>query len=348
MLLDPQGVILDWLCGAEKIFGYGAPEVRGRHFSLLFVAEDIARGLPELELAVARRDSTSEDDRWHARKDGAHVWVSGTVNALQDAAGLHGFIKIMRDRTDLRMQSEAGANQLVLVQDTLERTRTFTHTLGHELLTPLTPMRIASHIARQATAEPKVVEASRIIESQIKVMERIANDLADVTRLEHRKLEMRVSQFDVRELLEREAGAHAEAFRAKGLQLDTILPDEPLLLAADAVRVQQALANLLSNALKYTPAGGRVWLKATQEAQETVIRVEDTGIGIAADVLPRIFELFTQEPGARDFAPGGLGIGLAVVSQIAALHGGVAQARSAGTGKGAEFTLRLPSNGLPP
>ena len=114
------------------------------------------------------------------------------------------------------------------------------------------------------------------------------------------------------------------------------------MLVADPSRLRQAVSNLLVNAVKYTPPGGTIWLKATQEAGDIVIRVQDTGIGIAADVLPRIFELFTQESRASDLVPGGLGVGLAIVAQIAELHGGVAQARSGGTGRGAEFTLRIP------
>lgn len=112
-------------------------------------------------------------------------------------------------------------------------------------------------------------------------------------------------------------------------------------------RLRQALSNLIGNAVKYTPAGGTIWVKATQEGGDVVARVQDTGIGIAPEVLPRIFELFTQEVRAKDLVPGGLGIGLAIVRQIAELHGGVVQARSGGTGKGSEFTLRIPQGGPP-
>jgi signal transduction histidine kinase len=122
----------------------------------------------------------------------------------------------------------------------------------------------------------------------------------------------------------------------------------PLRLVADADRLRQAVANLLGNAIKYTPEGGTVWVDVTQQSDEIIVRVQDTGIGIAPHVLPGIFDLFTQEPRARNLVPGGLGIGLAVVREIAELHGGLVQARSGGLGKGSEFALRLPCSGPGP
>jgi PAS domain S-box-containing protein len=349
LLLDPQGVILGWLAGAQQIFGWAPEECVGKNFSVLFTPDDQAKGLPELELEVARRDSLSEDDRWHVRRDGARIWISGTVTAVRDATGaIRGFIKMMRDRTDLRTEADARANQLAQALGAIDRTHRFVETLGHELSNPLTPMKIASHVLRKAAADnPAVLEAADIIAGEVAVLERIAADLVDVARLRHQKLELRLDDFDVRPIVERAVRAAAPAAQEKDLTVELLLPEAPLELVADAVRVQQAVANMLANAVKYTPAGGRVWVKATQENGYTVLRVEDTGIGIEPEVLPRIFELFSQEVRAEQHAPGGLGVGLAIVNQIAQLHGGVAQARSDGQGKGAEFTLRLPRHGPP-
>ena len=120
------------------------------------------------------------------------------------------------------------------------------------------------------------------------------------------------------------------------------MPGTPIVLTADAARLQQMVANLLQNALKYTPAGGRIWVKAATEQDEVVIRVEDNGIGIAPDMLPKIFDLFTQEAPNSIESEGGLGIGLALVTELAKLHGGFVEVRSQGKGKGSEFTVRLP------
>ena len=346
LLIDPDGVVVGWLGGAESIFGYREQEIVGCHASVLFVPEDVQLGLDRYELAVARRDSYSHDDRWHVRADGTRIWVSGTVTAVRTPSGeLRGYIKIMRDRTDLRMNAEKRTHHLDAVEATLERTRRFVQTLGHELRNPLAPIRNCALILARASTEPRILKVAQTIADQVAVLERIANDLVDVARLEHRKLDLRLAEFDVRPLLEEEVAGQAERAATKRLRLECLVPEQPLLLVADAERLRQAVSNLLTNAIKYTPEGGTIWVKATQEADDIALRVQDTGIGIAPEVLPRLFELFTQEPRAKDLVPGGLGVGLAIVSQIAELHGGVAQARSGGTGKGSEFTLRLPRRG---
>ncbi len=345
VLMDPDGTVVDWLGGAQDILGYSAQEVMGRPISIIFMQEDLDKGLHLHELEVASRDSKSEDDRWHVRKDGTRIWVSGTVTALRDANGICGFIKIMRDRTDLRINSENRSNQLEAVEGALDRTRRFLHTLGHELRNPLAPIRNLAFLVERISPDPRIKTATSTIDNQVAVLERIAADLMDVARLHQRKLDLRLSNFDVRELLEQEAAGHMGAARAKGVRLETLLPQEPIEVVADPQRLRQAISNLLVNAVKYTTEGGSIWVKATLEAEDLVIRVQDTGIGIAPDVLPRIFDLFTQEPRASELVPGGLGVGLSIVNQIAELHGGVAQARSSGAGKGSEFALRLPRHG---
>ncbi|HEY1230504.1 MAG TPA: PAS domain-containing sensor histidine kinase [Ramlibacter sp.] len=345
VLLDADGIVVGWLGGAERIFGYTADEMLGHQVSVLFAPEDVARKLDVHELEVARRNSDSQDDRWHVRKDGTRIWVTGTVTALRDEGGLRGYIKIMRDRTDERIGAENRANHVDAADVALDRTHRFLQTLGHELRNPLAPIKNAAYIARRGSNDPRVQKAADTIVAQVGVLERLTSDLMDVSRLQHRKLDLQLSEFDIRALLEDEAAGQRLPATAKDIRLDAVLPAHPLPLVADASRVRQAVSNLLVNAIKYTPAGGTVWLKATQEAQDIVIRVQDTGIGIAPHVLPRIFELFTQESRASDLVPGGLGVGLAIVAQIAELHGGIAQARSAGTGKGSEFTLRLPRGG---
>jgi PAS domain S-box-containing protein len=347
LLLEPDGTVAGWLGGAEDIFGYTADEMVGRSVARLFLAEDLAKGLDQQELEVARRDSYSQDDRWHLRKDGSRFWASGTVTAVRDASGLRGFIKLMRDRTDMRINAEHNTNQLEAAVDALDRTHRFLQTLGHELRNPLAPIRNSAYIAAKASDDPRVRKAAETIGNQVALLERLTNDLMDVSRLQHRKLELELSDFDVRALLEDEAAGQRLPATAKDVRIETLLPPQPLRMVADPSRLRQAVSNLLINAIKYTPPGGHVWLKATQEADEIVIRVQDTGIGIAPDVLPRIFELFTQEARAKDLVPGGLGVGLAIVAQIAELHGGVAQARSSGTGRGSEFALRIRCAGPP-
>jgi PAS domain S-box-containing protein len=343
IVMDPSGTIVGWFGGAEDIFGYSAQEIVGQDGALLFVEEDREKKLPDYELEVARQRAASQDDRWHLRKDGTRIWAAGMVTAVVDTNGeLRGFVKLLRDRTDQRIASEERANRLVVAEAALERTNEFLRRLGHELRNPLAPIKNSAFILPRISAEPRVAQIAETIANQAAILERLAADLMDVSRLEQHRVEMRLEPVEVGALLREEAVAHSFGAYGKGVRLEAILPQSPMVVSADAARLRQAVANLLANAIKYTPAGGTVWLKAMEESGDIAIRVQDTGIGIAPDMLPRIFELFTQEPRAREVAPGGLGIGLAIVREIAMLHGGVVQARSGGVGKGSEFTLRLP------
>lgn len=334
--IDRDETIVAWLGGAQDIFGYPEDEVLGQHCSKLFTEEDRGKGLPRHELDVARRDGRSEDDRWHVRRDGTRIWVTGAVVAVRDSTQrVIGFVKVLRDRTDLRMRLDAAEN-------TIERTRTFLRTLGHELRNPLAPLQSAVAILQRTNTDPRGERAVQIMQAQLGSLKRMADDLVDVTRLDVGKVEMDLQTTDLCQLLRQACLAFDPQARGKGLDFQTIVPNSPLYVKLDVQRFQQVILNLLSNALKYTPEGGRIWLKATQEAGEVVVRVEDNGIGIKPETLPRLFELFSRETTAQAAAPEGLGIGLAVVKQVVELHGGNVEARSSGAGKGAEFTVRLP------
>lgn len=342
--LDPQGRVIGWSLGAYAIFGYAAAEALGRPLGdLLFTPEDHAKGLDAHELEVARRDSRSEDDRWHVRKDGTRIWATGSVQAVRDDQGqLLGFVKVVRDRTDLHTWTSGLENEVERLRSTYERTLRFLRTLGHEMRNPMAPLQNSAFILQRLHADEKTAKVVEIIQSQVSALRRLAEDLMDVARLEGGTVGLALVRTDLREAVLRAANGLQGEARAKRLRLEAIVPHGALPVRTDPDRFQQVLANLLGNALKYTPEGGTVWIKATQEGREIVLRVEDTGIGIEPTVLPRIFDLFSRDAGARDLDPHGLGIGLSVVREIVQLHGGSVQARSAGPGKGAEFTVRLP------
>jgi signal transduction histidine kinase len=269
------------------------------------------------------------------------------VTAIRQGSTLVGFAKLMRDRTDMRIATEANANLLASANQALDRTRSFLQTLGHELRNPLAPIKNSAYLLTRLSEDPRIQKIAQTIQNQVASMERLTADLMDVARLEHQGLELRLIEADVRALVQEEVGGLLLPAKAKGLELLTLVPEAPLPARIDPDRVRQAVTNLLTNAIKYTPEGGTVYAKVTLEGGDAVIRVEDTGIGIAPDMLPRLFDLFTRDTRARDLAPSGLGVGLAMVRQIAQLHGGVASARSAGEGKGSEFALRLPQAGPP-
>jgi len=344
IVFDPEGVVRGWSGASEHVFGYAPSEIEGQSGSILFTPEDREKGLDRLELEVALSGSTGHDDRWHLRKDGTRIWTYGSVTAIWDGTVLRGFLKIVRDRTDLKMDLEAKANRLTELEAAHERTQRFLRTLGHEMRNPLGPLKNSAFILARISEDDRVKKIAESIENQVRILERLAEDLMDVARLEHGKVELRIEDLDVNELLKQEVAAHMDQARAKGVRMETVLSGPPLTARLDEDRVRQAVANLLTNAIKYTPSGGRIWVKGALEGEDVAIRVQDTGIGIAGETVPLIFDLFTQEKRAQEFAAGGLGIGLSIVREIALLHGGVAQAKSGGAGKGAEFTIRLPAH----
>jgi PAS domain S-box-containing protein len=326
------------------VFGYTSEEAIGELSGLLFTPEDRAKGFDTHELEIARSTGHAEDDRWHVRKDGTRIWVTGSVRAVTDeAGGILGFVKIARDRTDLQARIERQEQLLAGQQTASSRTHAFLRTLGHEMRNPLTPLTNAAHIIRKVSTDRHLDRVADIIDSQVGALQRMADDLMDVARLDLGKVRLQRERIDLRTVLDQACTTFREAANAKGVTLVGLLPRGALVAEVDPARFQQVIHNLLTNAIRYTPAGGAVWLKATQEEGDVVIKVEDTGVGISSEMLPRLFDLFTRDPGAAELEPSGLGVGLAVVKAVMELHGGSAQAKSSGPGKGAEFAIRLPA-----
>lgn len=337
ILLDAEGVVVGWLPGAEYTLGYTEAEMVGRPLSVLFTPEDQARGADAHELTVARADGRAEDDRWHVRRDGTRIWANGVLTSLRDAAGVVvGFGKLLRDRTDLRAQVET-------LTKAAERHKAFLGTLAHELRSPLSALSNAAHLLKlPAATDDQRAATVRVVERQVQLLSRLVEDVLDVTRVGTGKVDLRLRVLPLEEVLTRTGDACRPAAERRGLKFKLLLLPTPTLVEADPDRLEQVVGNLLGNAIKYTPDGGSVWVKATVEGAEAVFRVEDTGVGVGADMLPRIFDLFTQEASSLGRSQGGLGLGLPLVRELVELHGGTVQVRSEGRDKGSEFTVRLP------
>ena len=214
--------------------------------------------------------------------------------------------------------------------------------LGHELRNPLAAISLAAN-GLQRSADPARRERHvGVVLRQTAHLARLVDDLLDVARLTTGRIALSRAPVDVGAQLRACLAVAEETARARGLSLVASVPEGPLVVDGDADRLQQVFANLVGNALKYTPASGRIEVEAAAVDGEVVVRVKDTGVGIAPDVLPRVFELFVQAPEALDRAQGGLGIGLTLVQQIVALHGGRVVAKSDGPGRGTEMTVTLP------
>ncbi len=215
--------------------------------------------------------------------------------------------------------------------------------LSHELRNPLAPIHSCLHILdRCAPGSEQAVHARAVIGRQVEQMTRLVGDLLDVTRIAHAKIHLRRERLDLCEVVGRTADDARSSFTTRNIELGIDRPPAPMWVDGDGTRLAQAFGNLLHNAAKFTPEGGRVFVTLEQEGEAAVLRVSDTGVGIAPDLLPHLFQPFTQADRSLDRSGGGLGLGLSLVKSLIELHGGEVQARSDGLGRGAEFTLRLP------
>ena len=245
-----------------------------------------------------------------------------------------------------RSEAAARASEAELRQAS-EAKDQFLALLGHELRNPLAPIRNALEVLSAGKTDPSVVtQMHEMMQRQTAHMVRLVDDLLDVSRITRGKIELRREQVDLHTAVERVIDTVRPLLAERGHDLRLSLPSEPVVLEADPTRLEQILSNLLSNAAKYTPGPGTIEFSVARDGDQAVIRVRDNGIGIRAEMLGRIFELFAQADRLPERAQDGLGIGLTLIRSLAQLHGGTVMAASAGPGQGSEFVVRLPC--LPP
>jgi signal transduction histidine kinase/CheY-like chemotaxis protein len=273
------------------------------------------KGLGALTLAYAESGRTyTEDDLQFFKEFCAHLGV------VIDNARLYEAIK-KRD----------GAKDLFLAS------------LSHELRNPLAPIKSSLEILKMKDAPPELREEFDVIEHQFDHMARLLNDLLEVTRFTHSKISLSLTPVDLRVVVDRALKSSGTFLENADVTLHRSFADEPIYVHADETRIEQAVTNLMSNAAKFTPAGGSIWVDVEQEQGRACIRIKDNGAGIHADDLPNIFNMYYQGASTRDQASTGLGIGLLLVHRIISLHQGAIEARSEGPGKGSEFVISLPT-----
>jgi len=219
----------------------------------------------------------------------------------------------------------------------------FLATLAHELRNPLAPIRNGLQLMKLAGGQAATVERARsMMERQLTQMVRLVDDLMDVSRISRGKLELRKERVPLAAVLNSAVETSRPLIEQMGHELTVTLPKQPLMVDADMTRLAQVFLNLLNNAAKYGDRGGHIQLNVERQGSDVVVTVKDTGIGIAADQLPRVFEMFTQVDRSLEKSHGGLGIGLTLAKRLVEMHGGTVEARSEGPGKGSEFIVRLP------
>jgi PAS domain S-box-containing protein len=271
------------------------------------------------------------------------VWVSAKGRAQYSVNGVvSGMFGVVQDITE-RKRLERDLRQRVEELAEADRKKDeFIALLAHELRNPLAPIRAGLHVLKLGVADDGLQKARAMMDRQLSHMVRLIDDLLDVSRVNSSRLYLQKKPVLLAEVVSHALEAVRPVIQSAGHQLDVSVPDEPIVFDADLTRLAQALGNLLTNSAKYTPKGGQIWLEAEQRGGEAVVSVRDNGIGIPAEALPRVFEMFSQVDRSVERMSGGLGIGLALVKGLIETHGGSVSAESAGPGLGSKFTIRLP------
>jgi PAS domain S-box-containing protein len=341
-MLDPQGYVTTWNTGAQRIKGYTAAEIIGKHFSI-FYAPDEAADKPERELATAINEGRYEEEGWRRRKDGTRFWANVVLTPVRDEHGtLAGFAKVTRDLTERRKAQEVEAANRTKSQ--------FLAAMSHELRTPLNAIGgytqlLAMGISGPVTDEQRE-QLERIQRSQHHLLG-IINDILNFSRIEAGQVVYDIRSVPVREILEAVTPMILPQAKMKDLRLGIGACPPDLVVNADAAKLEQILINLLSNSVKFTEPGGTIELGCELNGDRVWISVRDTGIGIAEHELESIFAPFVQVGRNLANPKEGTGLGLAISRDLArAMHGDLTVQSQEGVGS--TFTVRMPGGVRPP
>ena len=330
---DLRGYIQTWNKSAERLFGYLADEAIGKHITLI-IPEDRRDEETEVLRRITAGESVEHFETIRRRKDGSPIDISLTVSPIRRGPEIIGASKIARDITEQRR----------LRQEALEANRLkdeFLATLSHELRTPLnTVVGYATMLQRGSLDDSQRAKAIDVIHRNAQVLTDLVGELLDTSRIVTGKIRLVVSDCDLSEVVEESVDNIRPSAETKQLTLEAAIQPR-VVIRGDAERLQQVMWNLLTNAVKFTPAGGRIDVSLSASDGCARINVRDTGIGVTSDALPHIFQRFWQGEGkSREF--GGLGLGLALSRNFVELHGGSIAAKSDGVGRGTDLQIDLP------
>ena len=340
-----------------RVIGYTPEEFVGCNVFERMHPDDLAHMTTIFAELLAEPGASRSAQFRYRHKDGSWRWLNGTGTNLLGKPSIQAVVGNFQDideqkrheaeRQELLLREQSARAELEKFTDRLreanEAKDNFLATLAHELRNPLAPIRNALQIMRLGGSNAATIgQARELMERQIQQMVRLIDDLLDVSRISRGKIELRKERVELAEIVQTALETTRPLVEAASHQLIVELPQEPLHLEADPIRLAQVLANLMNNSAKYTDEGGHIRLTAQREHDEVVVRVRDNGIGIPADMLPRVFDMFTQVNRSLGRSQGGLGIGLTLVQSLVHMHGGSVQVFSDGPGQGSEFVVRLP------
>ncbi|MCX6900738.1 MAG: PAS domain S-box protein [Verrucomicrobia bacterium] len=347
VMLDPEGRVLSWNSGAQRIKGYSAEEIVGQHFSRFYPRQDIERGAPQHDLNVAAAKGRFEDEGWRVRKDGSTFWANVIFTAIRDQVGnLRGFAKLTRDLTERRKVEVEITNAKSVAEKANLAKSDFLANMSHELRTPLNSIIGFTGIVLQGLAGPLNPEQTKQLEmvrGSARHLLALINDVLDISKIEAGELKVSCEPFDLRASITKVLGIVKPLAEKKGLALRVQIAPDLGQSVSDPRRVEQILLNLLNNAIKFSERGEVTFIaEVTSEAAR--MRITDTGIGIKPDDLATLFQPFRQIDSGLSRNHEGTGLGLAICRRLADLLGGEIRAESE-WGKGSTFTFTLPLKG---
>jgi PAS domain S-box-containing protein len=351
------GIVTSWNQAAERLFGYTSEEMIGQSILRVIPPELYAEEQHILaELRLGNRIERYETQRLH--KDGRRLHISLTISPIRDEAGaVMGAAKVAHDVTELRerqaqLKQIAADRELLLQSERSARAEAerlgrlkdeFLATLSHELRTPLNAIQGWTQILRHHNASPQDFQRGlEAIDRNVRAQTQIVNDLLDMSRIISGQVLLEVRPMNLQEVIHTALDSVRPSAEGKGIRVQSLLDSKLGAVRGDPHRLQQVLWNLLANAIKFTPKGGRVTVALERIDSHAQITIEDTGIGIEADFLPFVFDRFRQADAGIGRRYGGLGLGLSIVKSLVELHGGGVRVSSPGRDQGSTFTLSLP------
>ncbi|MGA2409902.1 MAG: PAS domain-containing protein [Candidatus Binataceae bacterium] len=336
LMLDPDDRIILWNEGCERMYGYTSKEAIGQVASTLLKTEfpqPLAEIKDQLERTGEWEGEMTQQVRWGARIVVASHW---TLHRGEGNGDRPAILEVNNDVT-ARHDAERALREA-------DRNKGwFLAMLAHELRNPLNALLSSVELLERPDVDASDTSlATGILHRQLQLLMRLVDDLLDIERLNHGKIVLSRKRVELASVIDAAIETCKPLIDASRHDFKVTLPAEPIILDADPVRLAQVFANLLHNAIKFTPAGGNIMVNAERSGEDVIVRVADNGIGVEPGMLPRLFEMYEQSTPVSGTEFGGLGVGLALVRQLTEMHGGAVAARSDGPGKGAEFVVRLP------
>jgi PAS domain S-box-containing protein len=352
-----DGIIASWNAGAERLYQYAADEVVGRHISIL-VPSDQPDELPDIMARLRRGERIEHYETQRIRKDGTRIHVSVTISPVRNAAGeIIGASAIARDISQRRRLEEERGRLLEEERElhaATQRARReaeaasrakdeFLAMVSHELRSPLNAIAGWLHILRVKRDDPALFDrALTTVDRNTRLLAKVVDDLLEASRIVAGQIRVNRQPVDIPPIVETVLDTMRPVAAEKGVVLESTMDPWAGPALGEPERLHQIIGNIVGNAIKFTPSGGRVDVRVRNDAAHVEIVISDTGRGIPAEFLPHVFEAFRQADADSSRAHGGLGLGLAIVHHLVKLHEGTVKAESPGVGKGARFTVRLP------